>query len=401
MTKNTDGDNWGQLLSDFGIEDHAPEEAAQETVPPEAPQALPEPVDGDGFGIGVAESGAEETDPSTPKERKSIFSRFPKVNFFGAPPDISLDSVMEGTKSPTLGKRAFIDNTLEKMPISQERKDRQKRDRNEQEPAGEPDAWSTVASQIGTLASGEDARMTGERPARRVAESMFDDPLPESEEVRALKDLMGEQPRHGETRRRETRREESCRDTFHEEEPDTRNRGRGRRKPPMEEREERGETRGRGARYRPPVETEDLPESDFEMVDDGRPPVRGRGQRGSRYSGGGYRDREPVREEPPQEEWSEIDAALQAEAGRGASAPRGGRQQRYDHQRRDQQRHDKRRRPEWTDEPTIERQPLDSGAAANNIASIHGDIPSWDDAVGDIIAGNIARHRAHSGKGRR
>jgi hypothetical protein len=365
--KNKEGDNWGQLLSDFGIEENVQlEDNVQEEII--SKEATPSGNLGAGLSDFVAET-AEESSQS--KEKKSIFSRFPKINFFGAPPEVSLDSVMEGVKSPSLGGKAFTDNKLEKMPISQERTDRQKKNRRQEEIAPAPDAWSAVASQIDVLASGSDTRAkAGERPARRAVSSMFDDPVPESEEFRKCKDLMEEQPS-----RRETHRE-----SFSEEETDSRQRGRNRRKPQPEERE----VRGRGSRYRPPVEVDDLPESDFEPMDDERPTTRGHGRRGSRDDGGGYRDRERIQDDVPQEEWSEVDAALQ-QANRGEPAQRGGRRQRYD----------KQRRPERFEESVADREPFDG--EESNIVAVHGDVPSWDEAVGDIIVGNISRHRSHSG----
>jgi hypothetical protein len=396
MTKNTGDDNWGQLLSDFGIEDNLRENA----VTPEEPQAAKptESARSDDFGGGLVDSETQVSEESMqPKEKKSIFSRFPKINFFGAPPEVSLDSVMEGVKSPSLGGRAFTDNKLEKMPVSQERTDRREKSRREKDVPREPDAWSTVASQIDVLASGDEPKeITEERPTKRVISSMFDDPIPESEESRALKNLMEKQPNRQEVRG----------DAFLEEEADFRQRGRGRRKPQPEERE----IRGRGSRYRPPVEVDDLPESDFEMVDDETPAPRGRGRRGSRYSeesqNRGYRDREPIQDDVPQEEWSEIDAALQ---GRGEPSQRGGRRQRYDNQR-ENQRYDKRRRPERFNESVMDREPLDE--EESGVVAVHGNIPSWDEAVNDVLLGNMARHKGHghagggqsggrSGRGRR
>ena len=386
--KNTEGDSWGELLSNLGIEDTAQEYAAQpeevqpEKVKTEEVKTLPEPVDAVDFGAEPFDPGAEDADESpTPKEKKSIFSRFPKISFFGAPPEVSLDSVIEGTRSPTLGGKTFTDNTLEKMPVSQERKNRRAKDRQEEQ---EPDAWSTVASQIGTLASGTDveAKPTT-RQSRRAVSSMFDDPIPEPEEVRALKDLMGEPPY----------RDRTHRGAPHEEESDFR--GRGRRQQRESPLEERG-VRGRGSRHRSPVEVDDLPESNFEMMDEAAPTTRGvtrdRGRRGSRYPGDDYRSREPIQDDVSQEEWSEVDAALQA--GRDGLAPRGGRHQRYD----------KRQKPEQRDGQTIGREPLDR--EDSGVVAYHGDVPSWDEAISDIISGNIARHRAghasggHTGRGR-
>jgi hypothetical protein len=372
--KNTEGDSWGQLLSDFGIEDQRQEEPALS----EEPKA----VEPDDFGAGLTDSKAETaTESPKPKEKKSILSRFPKINFFGTPPDVSLDSVIEGTKSPSLGGKTFTDNKLEKMPVSQERTDRRKKGFQEKEAIKEPSAWSTVASQIDVLASGQDEKSKpGERPARRAVVSMFDEPVPESEEFRAAKNLMEEQPR----------RDESHREAFFEEEASSRQRGRGRRSPEPEERE----TRGRGSRYKPPVEVDDLPEPDFEPVDDEPPRTRGRGRRGSRYDNGGYREREPIQiqDEVQQEEWSEVDVALQE--------GRGGRQQRNDKRRRPE-------RPERTARPVRDRESVSDDNDSGTVAFL-GDVPSWDEAIGDIISGNISRHKSHSsserassGRGRR
>ena len=362
--KNTDGDNWGQLLSDFGIKDQAPKEA----VPSEdlkTPKSDSQTEDAD--------------DPSQPKEKKSIFSRFPKINnFFGVPPQASLDSVIEGTKSPSLGGKTFTDNKLEKMPLSQERKDR-----HEKKLADDSDAWSTVASQIDVLASGGEPETKSKgHPTRRRTSSMFDDPIPVSDEARALKDLMGEQAIQQEVKRR---------GDFLEEAPGSRQRGRGRRQSQPEERE------GRGSRYKPPVEVDDLPEADFEPIDDDMPVARGRGRRGSKYDGGGRRDREQVQNDVPQEEWSEIDAALQAD--RGGSPRRAERYPRHERSERNE-RNDKRRRSERSERPAADMDISDGDDGS--VAVIHGDIPSWDEAIGDIVSGNIARHKnSSSNRGRR
>ena len=375
-TKNREGDNWGQLLSDFGIEDTIQDD----NVKPEKPQVA-EPtraVRSNDFEGEKNNFEPEDADVSPhSKEKKSIFSRFPKINFFGAPPDASLDSVMEEVKSPSLGGRAFTDNKLEKMPVSQERTDRQEKNRRgrEKDFTRSPDAWSTVVSQIDVLASEDDSQDTvEERPAKRMVSSMFDDPPPESEESRALKNLMDKQPR----------RQEKSDAAFLEAESDSQQRGR--RKPMPGDRE----SRGRGSRYRPPAEVDDLPESGFELIEDDEIPVtRGRGRRGSRHAESNYHDREPIRDDVPQEEWSEIDAALQ---GRGEPAQRGGRRQRYDNPR-----YDKRRSQGRMSETTVDRESFDD--EGSGITTIHGNIPSWDEAVGDVIMGNISRHKGHGHAG--
>ena len=397
MKRNAEAesDNWGQMLSDFGIEDSG----IEDSTPAEEPVEVPDPM-------------AEVVEPSPePKEKKSFFSRFPKVDFFGAPPEVSVDSVIEGVKSPSLGGKTFTDNKLEKMPVPKEWTDRQE-EKREKSIAPPPEALSAVAAQIDALASGTDSLMkTGgmksggtkaggakpeERPARRQVSSMFDDPVPESEEARKLKNIMGESPCRGEHRREVPRRDEPRRDTFRDDESDSwqrGGRGRGRQKPqPVDE-----EVRGRGSRYRPPVEVDDLPETVFEPIEDDVPPTQERGRRGSRYAGNDYRDRdrsrdrdrEPIRDEPPQEEWSEVDAALQ---GRGAPAQRGGRRPRSE----------KRREPARTDYPersSFDREPLDM--EDSGVVAAHWNVPSWDEAIGDIVAANIARHKSHSGRGRR
>ena len=383
-----DGDSWGELLSNFGIEEQSPAEDAA----PQAEPNMPQPdLEAD-----LTEPEREVADelPKT-KEKKSILSRFPKINnFFGVPPQVSLDSVIEGAKSPSLGGKTFTDNKLEKMPFSQERKEQP-----EKKSAERPDAWSAVASQIDVLASGAGASEAGngtktkpeERIAKRHVSSMFDDPIPESEEERALKSLMEEQ----------TNSERKRRVAFLEEESDIRQRGRsgevGRGRPQQQVEDAGG--RGRGSRYKPPVEVDDLSETVFEPVDD-VPRSRERGRRGSRYDGPRDRDRDRdrgrVRDDVPQEEWSEIDAALQASPdeptrrGRGSGGGGGER-----HQRQERDRYDKRQKPERAERLVGEREisePEDSG-----IIAFHGNIPSWDEAVDDIIAGNIARHKSSSG----
>jgi len=392
MRKNTESDNWGQLLSDFGIEDQVPEDTTgseefKVEEPAETAKRLeksPKSNDSHEFGTGLPDSEGEIAEkPLNAKDKKSIFSRFPKMNFFGAPPEVSLDAVIEGVKSPSLGGKAFTDNRLEKMPLSQEWADRQ-----EKNVAANPDAFSAVASQIDVLASGRDTQTRSdraqsreleetkseERPARRHVSSMFDDPIPESEEFRALKDIMGEPPS----------REETHRAAFIEGEKDSWKRGRERgvQKPYPKAKE----AHGRGARYRPPVVENDLSETDFEPVDDDMPRTRGRGRHGSRYASGSYQDLEHIQDDVPQEEWSEVDVALQSE--RGESTQRGSRHQR----------NDKRRRPERTERSAFHRESSDE---ARDIAVTHGNVPSWDDTISDIIAANISRHKSYAGRGRR
>ena len=398
--RNAGSDNWGQLLSDFGIEDErrenvAPPEETAAVRPAETtefctehPKELAEPTDLDSFGAGLVDAESETSAESKPKEKKSIFSRFPKINFFGVPPEVDLDSVVEGVKSPSLGGKAFTDNKLEKMPVSQERIERQRKHRQEEETPVAPDAWSAVASQIDVLASRDETKpkglgtKSGERPTKRAVSSMFDDPVPESEEFRKCKDLMGEQ--HG-------RRGASPKESFPEEETDARKydsqrRGRGRQGPQQEEKD----VGGRGSRYRKPLDEDDLPGSDFVSMDDEMPITHERGRRGSRYSGDDYRKRERIQDDDlPQEEWSEVDAALQAEQG--------GRHQRSDGRRSEGQYTGRRRRPEQVEEPVMDRESSDGNGAG--FVAVHGNIPSWDEAVSDIIVGNIARHKSHSGVG--
>jgi hypothetical protein len=53
----------------------------------------------------------------------------------------------------------------------------------------------------------------------------------------------------------------------------------------------------------------------------------------------------------------------------------------------------------------VNREPLDGDDSG--LAAVHGDIPNWDDAVGDILSSNMARRKnsspssGHSGRGRR
>ena len=374
-------------MSDFGIEDKKQEVQKLE-------ESVGQPEE---FGAGLAD--AEES--SKPKEKKSIFSRFPKINFFGAPPEVSLDSVIEGVKSPSLGGKAFTDNKLEKMPLSQERTDRHEKSRQEKEKeiSGESNAWSTVASQIDALASGKETATppeakSAERPSKRRVASMFDDPIPESEEARALKNLMGEQSRRDEVRRT----------GFLEDVSDTRPRSRGHRQSPPRQSEcpsepEEREVRGRGSRYRPPVEVDDLPVENFVPIrgEEPRGP-KGRGHRGSRYADADtHHGRGRVQEDVPHEEWSEVDAALQ-QADRGERTPRDSRRQRNDSY--DSRRYNNHQRPERRDEPAFDREPLDE--ENREVALALGSIPSWDEAVDDIVSGNIHRRKAnHSGRGRR
>ena len=389
--KNTEEDRWGQLLSDFGIEDQTAERPDQvaSDCPPRTSVSGP-----DEFGSGTPPTVSseertksdrlEETDSKTEvpkespgtKEKKTILSRFPKINsFFGVPPQVSLDSVMEGAKSPSLGGKTFTDNKLEKMPFSQ--------DRQEKNIAKRSDAWSEVASQIDVLASGSETKTRSEeRPAKRHVSSMFDDPIPESEEARALKNLMEEQS-HSDKKRRAA---------FLEEEKDSPRRGRGQRQYPAEEVGGRGEMegRGRGSRSRLPVEEDDLPETDFESVKGDRPVPRERGRRSSRYAEKVPRDLGHVREDLPQEEWSEIDAALQA---KDEQTRRGHRSSRHERDR-----HDKRRKPEWTEMPVAERE--DSDVEDSGIVSVHGNVPSWDEAIEGILSGNIARHGSSGSSGK-
>ena len=397
--KNREEDRWGQMLSDFGIEDQIPveeEPSAEGSGNPARVGTRTSGLDESGVSNRLPTASSEEqtesgrlegTDSKTEaaeessrtKERKTILSRFPKINsFFGVPPQVSLDSVMEGAKSPSLGGKTFTDNKMEKMPFSQDRQDRNVVKR--------PDALSEVASQIDVLASRSETKTRSEeRSAKRHVSSMFEDPVHESEEARALKNLMEEQS-HSDKKRR-----------FLEEEKDSQRRGQ--RQYPTEEGEGRGrrqrqystdEARGRGSRSRLPVEEDDFSETDFESVDDkpvddNRTTSRERGRRSSRYAETGPRTPEHVRGDTPQEEWSEIDAALQAK----------NEQPRYRSQRQERVRHDKRRKPDWTEMPAAERE--DSEVEDGGVVSAHGDVPSWEEAISGILSGNITRHSGASG----
>jgi len=80
------------------------------------------------------------------------------------------------------------------------------------------------------------------------------------------------------------------------------------------------------------------------------------------------------------------------QAGQNEPVHRGGRRQRYD----------KQRGPERTEQrpAAFDRGPSD--AEENNVITAQWNVPSWDEAVGDIIAANITRHKnAPSGRGRR
>jgi hypothetical protein len=206
---------------------------------------------------------------------------------------------------------------------------------------------------------------------------------------------------------------------------DYRQRGRGRRE--QYEKDARVESGGRGTRYRPPVEVDDLPDSDFEMMHDDMPPARGRGRRDSRHDGDSRRGR--FQDNRSTEEWSEVDLELQnrelqsrgrqSRDGHGRNdhgrdqfrgddrTSRGSRGQRYE------ERADGRQRPARNEEPSAEHdhEPLES--FDSTVVSFHGDVPSWDEAIGDIISSNLARHgevrnrdtrsknKEHTGRGAR
>jgi hypothetical protein len=168
-------------------------------------------------------------------------------------------------------------------------------------------------------------------------------------------------------------------DFLEDEEMESKRRERNRRQVIPEDENPRG---GRGSRYRQPVKTEidDVSEENFEFepVDD-VPDNR-------------TRSRRREQNEVPQEEWSEVDAVLQGETGQ-----RGGRRQRFDKRQRPPKHEEK---PKFNEDIAEE----DSG-----MMTAHQNIPSWDDAVGDLISGNVARHKnsprqgnsPHQGKGRR
>ena len=563
IRKNTEGDNWGQLLSEFGIEhvpqgevqprgaldnhsaldnhgapDHASapdhvrqdderrpgnsssqDRTRQESLHSRSASGLAEMDDSSGFGLGLLDSPSDtrptastsedSSDPDDrPKEKKSIFSRFPKINFFGASPQVLLDSDLDQPKS-------FTDNKLETMPISQELPHRQRKERQDAQrhtdsrriPADEqqPDAWSAVASQIGVIARRDevtdadvgpspersndrqsdtrqsDTRQSEKRGSRRVISSMFDDPIPESDEVRTLKNMMGTPPETAgrdavPSRSGHSRGRDIPRDAFHDSESEPRefdSRGRGRRMTRAEyhseddtnERtgaEERA-GRGRGARYRPSIDSKQSPGgrvdgrvdrnidvgivesdfvgADFEMIEErGDRPTgpRGRGRRGGQYDRTDYQEQRysqnREQREEHQEEWSEVDVALQA--GSGGHPVRTGRRQ-YDKPHQNKSRYDRSRGTERIDRDSVEERILserpigsrslnsrddnrDNGNLDNgnrdmggrdadddmtpSVVAFHGDVPSWDDAVGGIISGNMTKHRTtpgHSGRGRR
>ncbi|MDR0521022.1 MAG: hypothetical protein LBH00_04105 [Planctomycetaceae bacterium] len=364
-------DNWSQLLSDFGIQENpsdtksetkpvketAPDkrrkaraEETRQTVPSEEAVPVPQETAGEDSGT---------------KEKRSFFSRFPKISFFGVPPQPSSDSVAEG--SPP---NSFTGSKLEKMPVDLPHKEKSegKGGKYAAQKGKKADPYAVVAAQIDTLADAE-------YPSRRSVPSMFDEPTPEPEEMRNLKNLIGEQPDE------DDRADSGVDEEFRQNRGHRRGRGQGYL--------EGSAPRGRGSRY-PSADSraadscgeETVENYEFEPVladdddfPDSRPP---RSRRGTRYSGNRREEPLPMPAENdlPQEEWSEVDEALQASHARSSRRPR----------------YERPARPPRTESAVAE------DAAENEDTSgeiVHRNIPSWEEAVDELIAGNITRHKSH------
>jgi hypothetical protein len=394
-------DNWSQLLDDFGID--APVEnqvVHQEQVEVPAPvkpvaEVVSSPVrpaapSRTGFGSGVIEdvpspkvTPVREEEPQRqkpqrqeqqePQKKKSFFGRFPKINLFGgAAAKEPLDAGAENVKVSSVSGKSFTSNKLEKVPTS--RKPRQE----EPEPpkptamaTAESDPWSVLASQVDTLAEEkpqekhqrgqqrEQQREYGHHSSRRNNRndrvdyrqsrqpvSIFDEPIPESEESLALKKLIGEQPKVVVEDIVEERRISYIDDEVSL--PAKRGRGRGRDEKPQ---------RRRGSSY-------DAPEPVAEdLREESREPQRGR--RDSRFA-----NAEPAYSEDRSE--------------RG-SRPR--RESRFEHKSKPV--------------PRIAENAYEQDTMQDTEELLHRNIPSWDDAVGFLIENNIARHANSPGNSQR
>ncbi|GHT17710.1 hypothetical protein FACS1894189_4130 [Planctomycetales bacterium] len=396
-------DNWSQLLDDFGID--APvekQEKQQEQVEVPAPvkpvassvAAVPlhvaAPVS-TGFGVGlIKETPAPKTAPAKedrpqrqesqqePQKKKSFFGRFPKINLFGTSAKEPLDAVVENVKSPSLSGKSFTSNKLEKAPTS--RKPRQE-DPEPPKPAAKAtagsDPWSVLASQVDTLAEEktqekpqrgqqrgqqrEQQREYEPRPSRRnnwkdrndsrqprKSASIFDEPIPESEESLALKKLIGEQPKVVVEEIVEERRISYIDDEVSL--PPKRGRGRGRDEKPQ---------RGRGISYETPEPVAETPREPREASREPREPHRGR------------RDHRFAEAEPA---YTEDRTERSARPGRGS---------RFENKPKPVQR---------VGEDMYEEDTMQDAEEL-----LHRNIPSWDDAVGFLIENNIARHANFSG----
>lgn len=419
----------------------------------------------DGFGAGLLdepryESPDESDEPSEPtvessdegpdggqaemgRGKKSFFDRFPKMNLFGAPPKESLKSVVEGTKKSPIGGKTFTSNTLEKVPHTKGRGSRKKEEPVEEKvlenadsaapDAGKDDAganpWSTIAAQVGVISTHKepeaepkavdaknfDRKKDGRdrKRGRRTTPSLFDEPVPEAEESKTLKNLMeSDAPQE---RLHDHEAEKRLSSMFGE--PARENR---------EEKEEQTPPAGRSERQRggrrvertpvtppttPPVESE-TDDDPFEHFRGRKEPAKRspaasseepRGRRGSKYA---ERDaKKPVSREQPREQSRE--------------QPREPRNKRNSESAHEEPAWISDREPQTTPSRRRGRRPESAGAdvpvsprdvvrrepapTEPPAVPVQKSMPSWDDAIGAIIDANIARHnqRPRKNGGRR
>ncbi len=381
------------------------------------------------------------SEQSSRTEKKSFLARFPKINFFGSSTKETLDAVVEGVKAPSLSGKSFTSSTLEKVPGSTERairrsqpaqadpetlmKDPVARSENtsgkKPTESAQPDPWSQIASQVGALTGEPQGSKTAnaeKKPSSRPSQrdnaeqgrgrkrppSMFEEPIRESEESLALKNMIGngETPSYEEEERRlqsmfvdsrENRSEESVAREPRDRKPREEERGdRGQR---STDRRGRSEKQGRREYRQTPAPAE---EQSSEMPKENRseePRVRGR--RGSRYAEDPQKQSSPI-VPPVSQPAAQTDAYDEPSSwdveSESKPVERG-----------------RRRRGRRSDKPVQEqRQSMDpqafdeddSPAPAMDFSQLHKKMPSWDEAIGAIVDGNIARRsQQQPRKGRR
>ncbi|MDR3233239.1 MAG: hypothetical protein LBT46_06195 [Planctomycetaceae bacterium] len=447
---DTESDNWSSLLDEFGIDEPAvmreketPESAVSEKVAVLSNCAVAAVAEDN---TAIAHTASPDV-PVNPKERKSIFSRFPKINLFGTLPKESLDAIAGGGKAALPGGKSFTGHTIEKaqgVVLREERKE---------EPVGNPracgnkehrdeDALPAIVSQLDAFASAENlpAETAGSRRSRRQPVSMFEEPVPKAEDYEAAQKFFGEPTGQ---RRNRTDFEEA------KEESSGRGRGRSNRNTQAFEEESFDKpARERGGRRLPVIDDVTIDE-EWQEVDEGRKltesPRRcegtfqsrersssvannaaARGAAPKRYGNAVRHDIDdapafgaanaPTRDnrsrehgtreyvgrertatpapytneytarEPVIREREEYSTKEEGKPQTDHQRQRGGRGRKIEESRQD---YPQPVRREY--EPQYEQE--NAAEESSEQVQLHRNIPGWDDAVGDIVAGNIARHR--------
>ncbi|GHT10425.1 hypothetical protein FACS1894170_02500 [Planctomycetales bacterium] len=467
MSNNSD--NWSNLLNDFGIEDAAKQDNAEQAVSVDAhtgTTGVETVAEITNSATVTTTSSVEEVVPPKSKERKSIFSRFPKINIFGLPPKDQIDAITNAGKSPSLAGKSFTGGTIEKTqgivrrqetenrrPEAGDRKPEEQatsgRGRGKRHEADLPATRSTqqqdsalpsIVSQLDTIASGE---KPGRGRHRQPPVSLFEEPAPESDEYKALKNIFDDpaeksrNPRRGEGRReyqqedRYSKRQPivvvddvTLEDEWQEvddepvvveERPRNRrgsfNNPEGQRNNNREQQQPRTNDRNYPPKRGGVISGDRVVQHDIDepAEDRNRSYGRGRGNRNAPEGGN-----TPQRNYAPRDNYSRNNrnAPRDNYARDDHNAPEGGNAPQRNVAPRDSFARDDRNAPDGgrnyaprtMGERVVEREPIvereyesDNDSAfiedEENQVQLHRNIPGWGDAIDDIIAGNMTRHR--------